>query len=53
MHLALLKSYQFATTFNFSSASVVDMAIKCDGSRYGEAPVKHRYCPSGCTIERY
>ncbi|KAG0040397.1 hypothetical protein BGZ82_003122 [Podila clonocystis] len=32
MHLALLKSYQFATTFNFSSASVVDMAIKCDGS---------------------
>ncbi|KAG0097368.1 hypothetical protein BGZ93_002900 [Podila epicladia] len=31
MHLALLKSYQFATTFNFSSASVVDIAIKCDG----------------------
>ncbi|KAF9322659.1 hypothetical protein BG006_002168 [Podila minutissima] len=31
MHLTLLKSYQFATTFNFSSASVVDMVIKCDG----------------------
>lgn len=32
MHMTLLKSYQFATTFNYSSASVVDIAVKCDGS---------------------
>ncbi|KAF9426335.1 hypothetical protein BGZ94_006650 [Podila epigama] len=33
MQLAIIKSYQCATTFNYSSASVVDMAMKVDGSK--------------------